>query len=73
MAALLAIAGRAKTNPPKSSGEEAWVLVDDNQSPGLAPDNSDLNKLELWIEIQKQIKILREGMENEASMQCKTF
>lgn len=68
MAALLAIAGRAKASPPKSSGEEAWVLVDDNQSSGLTPDNSDLNKLELWNEIQKQIKILREGMENEASM-----
>lgn len=68
MAALLAIAGRAEANPVKSSCEGAWVLVEDDQSSGLILDNSDLNKLDLWIEIKKQIKILREGIENEASM-----
>lgn len=43
-------------------------MVDDDQSSGLIPDDSDLDKLELWIEIKKQIKILREGIEDEASM-----
>jgi hypothetical protein len=42
--------------------------VDDNQSSGETPDEDDLDRLELWIEIRKQVKILREGMEDKAAM-----
>jgi hypothetical protein len=67
VAALLAIAGRSKAKPVKPSCEGAWVLVRDDQSSGVIPDEGDLDKLELWIEIRKQVKILREGMKDEAS------
>lgn len=68
VAALLAIAGRSKTKPAKPSCETAWVLVDDGQSSEVTPDEDDLDKLDLWVEMKKQVKILREGMEDEATM-----
>ncbi|KAF5716175.1 ATPase [Fusarium mundagurra] len=65
VAALLAIARRSETKPAVGGSGEAWVLVSDDFGDTLASDKSDLEKLELWIEIKKQIKILREGIEEE--------
>jgi transitional endoplasmic reticulum ATPase len=67
VAALLAIAGRSKEKPTKPSCEEVWVLVSDDQSSGMTQEEDSLDKLELWIEIRKQVKILREGMDDDAS------
>lgn len=67
VAALLAIAGRSKTKPAKAGCEAAWVLVEDSQSSEETHDEDDLDRLELWIEIRKQVKILREGMEDKAT------
>ncbi|RGP65179.1 ATP-dependent zn protease [Fusarium longipes] len=64
VATLLAIAGRSKAQPTESS-EGAWILVSDDQSCEETQDEDNLDKLELWIEIRKQVKILREGMEDE--------
>lgn len=41
--------------------EDDWVQVLDKP----AEDNPDLDELPLWIEIKKQIEILREGMEEQ--------
>ncbi|KAI1036173.1 hypothetical protein LB504_011415 [Fusarium proliferatum] len=65
VATLLAIARRSKTKPTVEVSVEAWVLVCDEFGADLASDNGELDRLELWIEIKKQIKILREGMEGE--------
>ncbi|UZP41715.1 hypothetical protein NXS19_009531 [Fusarium pseudograminearum] len=65
VAALLAIAGRSKEKPTKPSCEENWVLVSDDKVSGVTQEQGDLSKLELWVEIKKQVKILREGMEDE--------
>jgi hypothetical protein len=42
------------------------VLVSDDFGDALASDKGDLDRLELWVEIKKQIKILREGIEEES-------
>lgn len=65
VAALLAIARRSEDKPVVGGSPEAWVLVSDELGDALASDNDAIDKLELWIEIKKQIKILREGMEEE--------
>lgn len=65
MAALLAIARRSEDKPAVGGPAEAWVLVSDEFGDALASDNDAIDKLELWIEIKKQIRILREGMEEE--------
>ncbi|KAM0343534.1 hypothetical protein ACHAPU_008429 [Fusarium lateritium] len=67
VASLLAIARRSKVNSARSSCDGFWVLVGDCQSPGASWDEDDLSKLELWTEIKKQVKILREGIEDESS------
>lgn len=67
MATLLTIAGRSKAKLTKSSCEGAWILVDDDRSSEVTPDEDDLDKLELWVEIKKQVKILREGMEEDTN------
>jgi transitional endoplasmic reticulum ATPase len=66
VAALLAIAGRSKEKLTKPSCVDAWILVADDQVSEEIREADDLNKLELWVEIRKQVKILREGMEDEA-------
>ncbi|RYC86335.1 hypothetical protein BFJ63_vAg10858 [Fusarium oxysporum f. sp. narcissi] len=66
VATLLAIARRSKTKPTVGGSEEAWVLVSDDFGDALASDKGDLDRLELWVEIKKQIKILREGIEEES-------
>lgn len=65
VATLLAIARRSKTKTAVGDSAEAWVLVSDEFGHDVALDKGDLDKLELWIEIKKQIKILREGIEEE--------
>ncbi|KAG9495544.1 hypothetical protein J7337_013793 [Fusarium musae] len=65
VAALLAIARRSEDKPAVGGSSEAWVLISDEFGGALASDNDAIDKLELWIEIKKQIKILREGMEEE--------
>jgi transitional endoplasmic reticulum ATPase len=66
VAALLAIARRDKTSAPDSNSltadlNDEWVdvLVE-------ARVKKDLDKLVLWVELKKQIAILREGLEEEA-------
>lgn len=45
--------------------EEAWELVSDTEEGGSDDDDDDdLDKLKLWVEIQKQVEILRQGIEN---------
>ncbi|KAI1060253.1 hypothetical protein LB506_011226 [Fusarium annulatum] len=65
VATLLAIARRSKTKPTVEVSAEAWVLVRDEFGADLASDNGELDRLELWVEIKKQIEILREGIEEE--------
>jgi transitional endoplasmic reticulum ATPase len=45
--------------------EDDWVQVLDKP----AEDNPDLDELPLWIEIKKQVAILREGMEEKNTAQ----
>ncbi|KAF5573958.1 ATPase [Fusarium pseudocircinatum] len=65
VATLLAIARRSKTKPAVEGSAEAWVLVGDEFGAALASDKDELDRLELWVEIKKQVKILREGIEDE--------
>ncbi|KAF4990602.1 hypothetical protein FGRMN_8361 [Fusarium graminum] len=65
VASLLAIARRSKVNSSETTCDGSWVLVSDRQTSGVVPDKDDLNKLELWIEIRKQVKILRAGIKDE--------
>ncbi len=64
VATLLVIAGRSEGRvKDEEQGEDAaadgWFHV----SPWSL--DGDLNRLVLWVEIKKQVKILREGMESE--------
>jgi len=66
VAALLAIARRSMQQGRRDSIqalteqlEDDWLGVVD------ASDDEDLKKLVLWVEIKKQIEILRDGMEEE--------
>ncbi|KAF4503397.1 ATPase [Fusarium agapanthi] len=65
IATLLAIARRSKNKPTGGGSAEAWVLVSDDFGAALASDKDGLDRLELWVEIKKQINILREGIEEE--------
>lgn len=65
MATLLAIARRSETKATSRGSAEAWVLVGDDDGSALSLNDGDLDKLELWVEIKKQIKFLREGIEDE--------
>lgn len=74
VAALLAIARQSGSSPAAAiveeedleewdvAGEDVWVGV---TLGGGDRDDDDLDGLVLWIEIKKQIKTLREGMEKE--------
>ncbi|UNI20561.1 hypothetical protein JDV02_006637 [Purpureocillium takamizusanense] len=59
--------GRPRATPSTVDGPDDWVEVLDRTlvSPGGKDKKPDLDKLILWVEIQKQVKILREGMEDE--------
>lgn len=62
VAALLAIA-RTKGERRASSGSEAaWVLVEDDEEQRFG---DELDKLVLWVEMKKQVNILREGLDTE--------
>ncbi|KAF5664361.1 atp-dependent zn protease [Fusarium heterosporum] len=65
VASLLAIARRPKGDLSETTCEESWILVSDDRTSGAALEKDDLDKLELWIEIRKQVKILREGIKDE--------
>lgn len=65
MATLLAIARRSKTKRTSGGSAEAWVLVSDDHGSAITLNDGDLDRLELWVEIKKQIKFLREGIEDE--------
>ncbi|TDZ67934.1 putative ATPase YjoB [Colletotrichum trifolii] len=66
VAALLALAGRAKSSPRDAVEalteqlEDDWLGVVD-----AAAADEDLEKLVLWVEIKKQVEILRGGMEEK--------
>lgn len=65
MAALLAIARDSK---PGIAGEidGDWVeAVVPGESKDGDGDDSDLDDLVLWVEIKRQVAILREGMEEK--------
>lgn len=68
MAALLVIARDSETLDLGSAlevgSEDDWVSVDVPDSNG-GGDDTDLEKLILWVEIKKQIEILRQGMGEE--------
>ena len=57
VAALLAIARSEDegSDSETEANEDGWVLTKSR--------NDELSGLPLWVEIQKQVKILREGME----------
>jgi hypothetical protein len=61
VAALLALArDESKERRASNDSESAWVLIDD---PREAGGTDDLDKLKLWVEIKKQVEILRRGMD----------
>jgi transitional endoplasmic reticulum ATPase len=67
VAALLIIARKTGTDEPDA---DLWCVVEDAEDDwvGVATDavhvdDPDLQKLVLWVEIQKQIQILRNGMD----------
>jgi transitional endoplasmic reticulum ATPase len=61
VAALLAIARRSdpEAAPGDRSVDGDWVAVSDD-------DDDDLDKVALWVELKKQIGILREGMDKKS-------
>ena len=77
MAALLAIARRGEEDEfdlddfeklkVGESGDEGmeWVELGAKDMTGRIGGGEDLKNLVLWVEIQKQVAILREGMDNE--------
>lgn len=57
VASLLAIAGNSKGGAESDDEDDDWVVT--------KTETDDLDKLVLWVEIQKQVAILREGMDRE--------
>jgi ATP-dependent 26S proteasome regulatory subunit len=67
VSALLALARKTGKDDDDSSDAEAVVEeMADGWLEVRALDGRDLDRLVLWVEIKKQIEILREGMENTA-------
>lgn len=64
IAALLAIARQTKESQPKDNDGLTEELGDDWVGV-LSISGGGLDKCLLWVEIQKQVKILREGMDND--------
>lgn len=61
VATLLALArDESRDRRASDSLEDAWVEVGANQDQG---DSDDLDSLKLWVEIKKQVAILRQGMD----------
>lgn len=44
------------------------MLVSDDETEVPSGGGDDLDKLELWVEIKKQVTILRKGMEEEEEL-----
>ncbi|KAI1419814.1 ATPase [Xylaria sp. FL1777] len=65
VAALLAIARRSKDGETRSEESLTREMGDGWLDVCGGGDDGDLDELVLWIEIKKQIEILREGMESE--------
>jgi SpoVK/Ycf46/Vps4 family AAA+-type ATPase len=63
VAALLAIARRSEG--AKRRSEETLTRDMGDGWLDVASDDGDLDHLVLWVEIKKQVEILREGMEEE--------
>lgn len=77
VAALLAIARKSDSNghgvASPGGSEDEWVGVDtDDEYDGVIDDDGDddddddLDKYVLWVEMKKQVAILREGMEDKS-------
>lgn len=56
VASLLALAGNSRDGSEDDEDGD-WVIA--------RSEDDDLDKLVLWVEMQKQVAILREGMERE--------
>ncbi|TFB07550.1 putative ATPase YjoB [Trichoderma ghanense] len=81
VAALLAIARREKPDDDDGDGEgvdetmvrtvdlsdDGWVQVLDQDEKPVEDDDPELDDLPLWVEIKKQVAILREGMEDKTA------
>lgn len=65
---MLAIAQRSKTHRSSGNSADTWVLVSDDETEVPSGGGDDLDKLELWVEIKKQVTILRKGMEEEEEL-----
>lgn len=65
VAALLALAQKQRRS--SESSEEALTEELGDGWVGVVGGGDELDKLKLWVEIKKQIAILREGMDNKAS------
>ena len=63
VATLVVIAGRRSEAVDALGGVNGYRRDDDDDD-----DNNELNKYELWREIKKQVKALRDDMENRESM-----
>jgi hypothetical protein len=62
VASLLAIARRSEDPDTRKSLDILAVNVDGEWISILSFSDGDLDKLILWVEIKKQVEILREGM-----------
>ncbi|KAK4184240.1 putative transitional endoplasmic reticulum ATPase [Podospora australis] len=86
VAALLVIARDSETaeacntyssvDPTKEDEDDDWEAVQYltlGRRPGGDDDDTDIEKLVLWVEIKKQIQILREGIEEEKHKEVEKF
>jgi len=66
VAALLALArDGGKSGFEVDDSDEAWELVSDGEgSSNDGEDDDGLEKLKLWVEIKKQVEILRQGIDD---------
>lgn len=58
---------RSQCAAPETQGDSDWFHVEDDEAEfGDGGDGNDLDDLVFWVEFQKQVAILREGMERDA-------
>ncbi|KAK6209443.1 hypothetical protein LQW54_006296 [Pestalotiopsis sp. IQ-011] len=65
VAALLALARKSEKRDEKKKTDFMKDLEDDWVGVAVDDDGGDLDELVLWVEIKKQIQILREGIKEE--------
>lgn len=69
--------GHRAASPEEGVGEDEWIGVtadedddfdddDDDNSNDDDDDNDELEQYILWVEIKKQVAILREGMDDKS-------